>query len=129
MKRITAIITLILLLTVFASSAVFASGLTVTDITPKDGETGKQPQNMAVKVTFSQDMMWSTPTSLSRSCTAPKSIRIAGWSQSYLVSIRIYCGDPPGPFTEGGTWMRNDHHLQDPDTATDNKVSMGSWLS
>lgn len=60
MKRITALISLILILTVFSSTVVFASGLTVTDITPKDGETGKQPQNMAVKVTFSQDMMDET---------------------------------------------------------------------
>lgn len=57
MKRITALISMILILAVYTGSAVFASGLTVTDITPKDGETGKQPQNMAVKVTFSQEMM------------------------------------------------------------------------
>ncbi|MDD2295101.1 MAG: hypothetical protein PHW61_04155, partial [Eubacteriales bacterium] len=60
MKRITALISLILILTVFTGTTIFASGLVVTDITPKDGETGKQPQNMAVKVTFSQDMMDET---------------------------------------------------------------------
>ncbi len=57
MKRITAVITLVLILAALAAAPVFAAGLTVTEITPKDGETGKQPQNMAVKVTFSQNMM------------------------------------------------------------------------
>jgi hypothetical protein len=57
MKRITAVLSLILILAAVMSPMAFASGLEVTDVTPADGETGKQPQNMAVKVTFSEDMM------------------------------------------------------------------------
>ncbi len=57
MKRITAVITLVLILAALVAAPVFAAGLDVVSITPKDGETGKQPQNMAVKVTFSQNMM------------------------------------------------------------------------
>ena len=57
MKRITALLSLILILAAVMSPMAFASGLEVTNVTPADGETGKQPQNMAVKVTFSEDMM------------------------------------------------------------------------
>src|SRR5665647_662795 len=57
MKRIAAVISLILILTVVMSPLAFASDLEVTKITPADGETGKQPQNMAVKVTFNENMM------------------------------------------------------------------------
>ena len=57
MKRITALLGLILILAIMMSPMTFASGLEITKITPADGETGKQPQNMAVKITFSENMM------------------------------------------------------------------------
>lgn len=57
MKRIVAVLSLILILAAVMSPMAFASGLEITNITPADGETGKQPQNMAVKITFSENMM------------------------------------------------------------------------
>jgi len=57
MKRITALLGIILVLAIAMSPMAFASGLQIEKITPADGETGKQPQNMAVKVTFSESMM------------------------------------------------------------------------
>ncbi|NCB42751.1 MAG: hypothetical protein EOM59_09040 [Clostridia bacterium] len=57
MKRITALLGIILVLAIAMSPMAFASGLEIEKITPADGETGKQPQNMAVKVTFSENMM------------------------------------------------------------------------
>ncbi len=146
MKRITAIITLILLLTVFASSAVFASGLTVTDITPKDGETGKQPQNMAVKVTFSQDMMDETAIAANKAYFRIKDAEGADQpfevmysaekypNQLWLVLENTLVSDSeytveilPGILSaEGGTLdegMTTTFKIRN--TATDNKVSMG----
>lgn len=57
MKRITALLGIILIFAIMMSPMTFASGLEITKITPADGETGKQPQNMAVKITFSENMM------------------------------------------------------------------------
>ena len=57
MKRTAVILSLILILAILMSPSVFASGLTIVNVTPKDGEKGKQPQSMAVKVTFSENMM------------------------------------------------------------------------
>lgn len=57
MKRIIASIGVIVILATLIGTSVFAGTLNVVDITPKDGEGGKHPQNMAVKVTFDQDMM------------------------------------------------------------------------
>lgn len=57
MKRIIACISMILILSVLFGSAIFAGTLNITDITPSDGETGKHPQNMAVKVSFDQNMI------------------------------------------------------------------------
>lgn len=57
MKRIITFISMILILSALFASAAFAGALNVTDITPRDGEGGKHPQNMAVKVTFDQDMI------------------------------------------------------------------------
>ena len=39
------------------SQVCFAAGLEITNISPKNGETGKQVQNMAIKLTFSENMM------------------------------------------------------------------------
>jgi hypothetical protein len=60
MKRITALLGVILMIAIMMSSMTFASGLEITSITPDDGETGKQPQNMAVKITFNENMMDET---------------------------------------------------------------------
>ncbi len=57
MKKTAVILSLILVLAILMSPSVFASGLSIVSITPKDGEKGKQPISMAVKVTFSENMM------------------------------------------------------------------------
>lgn len=57
MKRITALLGIILILAIMMTPMTFASGLEIMKITPADGESGKQPQNMAVKITFSESMM------------------------------------------------------------------------
>ena len=56
MKRWSAILSLALILVMLACPFVYGAGLTVEHITPRDGETGKHPQNMAVKITFSENM-------------------------------------------------------------------------
>ena len=55
MKRLAAIIAALALI---LASAVFVSAdtLSIEKITPKDGATGKQPSNMAIKIRFSEDM-------------------------------------------------------------------------
>jgi len=56
MKRKIACLGLILALVLVATSFAFASSLEITGITPKDGQTGLQTSNMAVKVKFNQDV-------------------------------------------------------------------------
>ena len=56
MKRTAAILSLLLILTMMLCPVSYAAGVTVTNVIPEDGETGKQPQNMAVKVSFSELM-------------------------------------------------------------------------
>ena len=55
MKRTAAILSLLLILAMVFCPAAYAA-VEVTNIIPENGETGKQPQNMAVKVTFSELM-------------------------------------------------------------------------
>lgn len=56
MKRTAAILSLLLILAMVLCPMAYAAGVEVTKVIPEDGETGKQPQNMAVKVTFSEQM-------------------------------------------------------------------------
>ena len=53
-KRCILLITILAL--ILSTSTAFAGGLTVTNVTPKDGSANSQPQNMCVKVTFSDQM-------------------------------------------------------------------------
>ena len=57
MKKTARILSLILLLVMLSAQLSFASGLEVVNISPKDGEKGKQVSNMAIKVTFSENMI------------------------------------------------------------------------
>ena len=57
MKRTASVICVVLCALLIASQAAFAAGLEITGIVPKDGESGRQVQNMAVKLTFSENMM------------------------------------------------------------------------
>ena len=56
MKRLTAIIAAAVLLIAVMAVPASASGLQITGVTPKNGATGRQPSNMAVKLKFSEDM-------------------------------------------------------------------------
>lgn len=53
MKRVIAVLSLIMVL---AMSTTCAFGLSIENVTPKDGKTGLQINNLAVKVEFSEDM-------------------------------------------------------------------------
>ena len=55
MKKLGALLAAIAIILVSASSA-FAAGVEITGINPKDGSTGNQPTNVAVKLKFSEDM-------------------------------------------------------------------------
>ena len=57
MKKLIAVLCLTLILVMTFSSAVFADGLTIVGVSPENGKTGLQPQNIAVKVKFSENMM------------------------------------------------------------------------
>jgi len=57
MKKIAALLGLILILAmVFCPAVSAAGGLSIVETFPEDGEGGKQPQNMAVKIVFSEEM-------------------------------------------------------------------------
>ena len=56
MKRTAAILSIILILAMVLCPMAYAAGLEITKVVPNDGEKGKQPQNMAVKVTFNEKM-------------------------------------------------------------------------
>lgn len=56
MKRILAILSLALVLALAAAPLAFATGLEITGITPKDGKTGLQVGNLAIKLQFNEDM-------------------------------------------------------------------------
>lgn len=56
MKRIGTILSLSVLVVLLASSISFAGDLTLVNIYPKEGENGLQPTNVAVKMTFSENM-------------------------------------------------------------------------
>jgi len=55
-KRAAAILALMMGMMIAASSLIYADGLELTNITPKDGEAGKQITNMAIKMTFNEKM-------------------------------------------------------------------------
>ncbi len=57
MKRFTAVLAAAVLVICLAVMPVFAAGLEITGVTPKDGATGRQPANMAIKLKFSEDMV------------------------------------------------------------------------
>ena len=57
MKRFTAIIAAALLIIGIAVMPASAAGLEITGVTPKNGATGRQPANMAVKLKFSENMV------------------------------------------------------------------------
>ena len=74
MKRTAIVLTLILLLTfVMAPFAYAGDSLAIVSVTPKDGESGKQPQNMAVKVKFSANMMDETAIKINEKLFSIKS--------------------------------------------------------
>jgi len=56
MKRITAILAAAIMIIALCAAPAFAAGLEITGVTPKDGTTGRQPTNMAIKLKFSEDM-------------------------------------------------------------------------
>ena len=55
-RKTAAVLALIMGMMMAAGSFVYAEGLELTNITPTDGETGKQITNMAIKMTFSEKM-------------------------------------------------------------------------
>ena len=56
MKRILAILSLVLVIAMMAAPLAFAGGLEVTSISPKNGKTGLQITNLAIKVKFNQEV-------------------------------------------------------------------------
>ena len=54
MKRVAAVLALMMVMLMAFSTFTYAAGLELTKITPSDGETGKQVSNMAIKMTFSE---------------------------------------------------------------------------
>lgn len=55
-RKTAAVLALIMGMMMAAGSFVYAEELELTNITPTDGETGKQITNMAIKMTFSEKM-------------------------------------------------------------------------
>ncbi len=56
MRRIGAILSLAVLLVLFACPFSYASGLALVNISPKEGQTGLQPMGVAIKMTFNENM-------------------------------------------------------------------------
>jgi hypothetical protein len=56
MKRIGAIVSLLVILIILSTSMSFASGLTLISSFPEDGDSSLQPANIAVKLVFSENM-------------------------------------------------------------------------
>lgn len=56
MKRIGAIVSLLVILIVLSTSMSFASGLTLISSFPEDGDSSLMPANIAVKLVFSENM-------------------------------------------------------------------------
>ena len=76
MKRIAAVLCIIMTLILACSSFAFADGLYVESITPADGSKGYQPQNMAIKVRFSEQMSEAAENQDKFSITAPDGTEI-----------------------------------------------------
>ncbi|MBR5731017.1 MAG: Ig-like domain-containing protein, partial [Firmicutes bacterium] len=55
MKKFAALLAVFVIVLACAGS-IFATGLSITNISPKDGSKGRQPSNMAIKVRFSENM-------------------------------------------------------------------------
>ncbi len=72
MKRIAALLCVLIVLILSFSSAAFASGLSVESVSPADGSKGYQPQNMAIKVKFSEQMNDSAENASKFSVTDPE---------------------------------------------------------
>ena len=60
MKKTPKLICMIMLLVLLATGVCSAAGLQVVEVSPKDGKTGMQISNMAIKFTFSEDMVGSS---------------------------------------------------------------------
>ena len=56
MRRTGIVLSLILILSMVFAPLCYAAELSVVNVSPSDGEGGKQPQNMAVKLTFSESI-------------------------------------------------------------------------
>lgn len=56
MKKLLATLSIVLAIVMACAPMAFASGLEITGITPKPGQKGLQITNMAVKVTFNEDV-------------------------------------------------------------------------
>lgn len=75
MKRIGTILSLSVLIVLLASSFSFAKGLTLESIYPKEGEKGLQPNNVAVKLKFSENVTGKEAQDANKDCfkiTGPK---------------------------------------------------------
>ncbi|MCQ2561229.1 MAG: Ig-like domain-containing protein [Clostridia bacterium] len=57
MKRKISVLCIALAILLMSFSTAFASGLEIVKTSPEDGSSGFQPKNMAVKFTFSENMM------------------------------------------------------------------------
>lgn len=56
MKRIGSILSLVVVLVLLASSTCFAAGLEIVKSYPSEGEKGMQPNGVAIKLTFNEDV-------------------------------------------------------------------------
>ena len=72
MKRIAAMLCIVMTLILAFSSFAFASGLSVESINPANGSKGYQPQNMAIKVRFNETMTDSASNASKFSVTDPE---------------------------------------------------------
>lgn len=68
MKRKAAITALILILIVAFTQFAYADSLSIIKTVPDDGETGKQPANLAVKIVFSEDMSAEANDAINSGC-------------------------------------------------------------
>ena len=72
MKRKFAIAALVLTLVMLFAQVAYADSLSIVKTVPDDGETGKQPANLAVKIVFSEDMSEPANDKLNASCVSIK---------------------------------------------------------
>lgn len=72
MKKTAAKLCIIMILVLAFSSVAFASGLSVVSVSPADGSKGYQPQNMAIKIRFNEQMTDSDANADKFSVTDPE---------------------------------------------------------